>query len=193
MSLCRAVTEVGSDHESPEPAKNVVELLAPFLAAQPPDVSSQPAMHVDAAANTAAYSAAEALQAEPAEVQKFIDQQHANSGMYAVASGLLERLLSTGSVTLSSEVMEGVMILEAAVQGEISMQNTGQKFQLLRYTAAQQGTAGHAQQPLLQTMQKALHSQASCMRTTGGHNNGFAENVPLYGVLVLQAGSALRW
>lgn len=124
MLLCRAVTEAGSDHESPEPAKNVVELLAPFLAAQPPDVSSQPAIHTDPAANTAAHSAAWAPQAEQAEVQKFIDQQHANSGLYAVASGLLEGLLSTGSVFLPSEVMEGVMSLEAAVQGELSMHKT---------------------------------------------------------------------
>lgn len=126
--LCRAVTEAGSDHESPESAKNVVELLAPFLAAQPSDVSSQPAMPGDPAANTAAHSVAQAPQAEQAEVQKFIDQQHANSGLYAVASGLLEGLLSTGSVSLTSEVVEGVMSMEAAVQGELAMQKKRQAF-----------------------------------------------------------------
>lgn len=118
LVLCRAATEAASDHESPEPAKNIVELLAPFLAAQPPDVSSQPAIHANSAANTATQSAAEAPQAEQAEVQKFVEQQHANSGLYAVSSGLLERLLSTGFMPLSSEVTKGVMIIEAAVQGK---------------------------------------------------------------------------
>lgn len=116
--LCRAVTEVASDHESPEPAKNVIGLLAPFLAAQPPDVCSQPAVHADTATNSAEPSAAEAPLAEQAEVQKFISQQQANGGLYAVASGLLERLLSTGNRSLSSAVLESLLTLEAAVQGE---------------------------------------------------------------------------
>lgn len=116
--LCRAVTEVASDHESPESAKNVIELLAPFLAAQPPDVCGQPAMRADTAMDSAEPSAAEAPLAEQAEVQRFISEQQANGGLYAVASGLLERLLSTGDRSLASAVVESLLSLEAAVQGE---------------------------------------------------------------------------
>ena len=116
--LCRAVTEVASDHESPESANNVIELLAPFLAAQPPDVCSQPAVHADTAIDSAEASAAEAPLAEQAEVQKFISEQQATGGLYAVASGLLERLLSTGDRSLSSAVVESLLTLEAVVQGK---------------------------------------------------------------------------
>ena len=120
--LCRSATEAGSDHESPEPAKNVVELLAPFLAAQPADASSQPTTHADTTNGIPTQSAAGPLvspQAEQVEVQKFVDQQQANSGLYAVASDLLERLLSTEVMRLPSEVLEDAMRLEAAVQGEL--------------------------------------------------------------------------
>ena len=80
-------------------------------------------MQADPVANASAHSTAEGPQAEQAEVLRFINQQRANSGLYAVASGLLERLLRTGFVSFSSEVKEGVMVLEAAVQGKLSMQS----------------------------------------------------------------------
>ena len=120
LLLCRAVTEVASDHESPESAKNVVELLAPFLAAQPSDVCSQPALYADTATDSAELSAAEAPLAEQSQVQEFISQQQAKGGLYAVASGLLESLLRTGFRSLSSAVVEGLLTLEATVQGEPS-------------------------------------------------------------------------
>ena len=152
-------------------------------------------MHADLAANTFAHSAAEASQAEQAEVSKFINQQTANSGLHAVASGLLEKLLGTGSVSLSPEVMEGVMVLKAAVQGELSMQIYQANVSVVACndTAALMKTAGHAQQPLSEMMQEAYYSQACCMATTDRKKMCLLKDVLLFGRPVLQAGSALLW
>lgn len=134
--LCRAVTEAGSDHETPEPAKDVAVLLAPLLAPRPPSVSSQSGIHAHPPSSTPAQSApqpsaASASQTERAEVQKFIDQQQVNSGLYAVAAGLLQRLLSQDLLPLSLEVLEEVMRLEAAVQGVLCFLTSGCPYLLM--------------------------------------------------------------
>ena len=56
--------------------------------------------------------------AEQAEVQAFVDQQQVNSGLYAVASALLERLLSNPAMPLSAKLFGDLMRLENVVQGK---------------------------------------------------------------------------
>ena len=127
VALCRAATEVCSDHESPELTKNVVELLSPFLPPQPKKAGSQPAVSNDADAATAAAAAAADFPASPsvlstevehAQVQAFVDKQAANSGLQAVAASLLNTLFSGQSKAVALDLAEDVMQLEAAVQGE---------------------------------------------------------------------------
>ena len=117
--LCRAATEAGSDHESPEPTKDVVTLLAPFLPPQPQTSGSQPAPR-EFSVDAIVPSSPDVLspEAERAEVQAFVDQQQVNSGLYAVASALLGKLLSSPAMPISPKLREDLMRLENAVQGK---------------------------------------------------------------------------
>ncbi len=127
--LCRAVTEGASDHESPEPTKNVVELLAPFLAPQPLCSDSQ-SEHASAALPTAESTAAainsqQSLEQEAHAVRQFIEQHHRSSGLYAVAVVLLDLILGGEAVHALSSMAQELMDLEILVRGRVDTRAYG--------------------------------------------------------------------
>ncbi|DBA95749.1 TPA: Calcineurin-binding protein cabin-1, variant 3 [Trebouxia sp. C0004] len=121
LGSSRAVTEASSDHESPEPTKNLVELLAPFLAPQLLCTGSQPDSASDAlhtAGSTAtANSSQQPLEQEAHSVCKFIEQHHGKSGLYAVAVALLDLILGGQAVCVLSSMAQELMDLEILVRG----------------------------------------------------------------------------
>lgn len=124
LLLCRAATEGASDHESPEPTKNVVELLAPFLAPQPQCTGSQPenasaALHT-AGSTATANSNQRSLEQETHAVRQFIEQHHGNSGLYAVAIALLDLILGGEAVYALSSMAQELMDLEILVRGRLN-------------------------------------------------------------------------
>lgn len=121
--LCRAATEGASDQESPEPTKNVVELLAPFLAPQPHCTGSQPenasaALHTAGSTPTAS-SNQQSLEQETHAVRQFIEQHHGNSALYAVAAALLDLMLGGEAVYALSSMAQDLMDLEMLVRGRV--------------------------------------------------------------------------
>lgn len=121
--LCRAVTEGVSDHESPESTKNVVELLAPFLAPQPQCTVSQPenasaALHT-AGSTTTANSNHQSVEQENDAVRQFIKQHHGNSGLYVVAVALLDLILGGEAVYALSSMAQELLDLEILVRGRV--------------------------------------------------------------------------
>lgn len=111
-----------SDHESPEPSKNVVDLLAPFLAPQPQDAESPSDVQASAtisAADVDSSSSQPSAEEEHYAVRQFLDQHKENSGLYAVAAALISRvLLSKGTSVQLPGLAQEVMDLEACVRGE---------------------------------------------------------------------------
>ncbi len=119
--LCRAVTEAASDHESPEPTKNVVELLAPFFCPQPQCTGTQPenasdALHT-AGSTAAAKNSQQSLEQETHAVRQFVEQHSGNSGLYAVAVALLDLVLGGEAVYALSSMAQELMDLEILVRG----------------------------------------------------------------------------
>jgi len=123
---CRAITEAGSDHDSPEPAKNVIELLAPFLAPQQEDTVDDPSGQ-DSSSGLAAgaspvVSSPPSAEAEEQEVWQFVNQQERNSGLHAVAAALLTRLiLGNRAAAVLPQVSQEILDLESCVRGKLSM------------------------------------------------------------------------
>lgn len=121
LLLCRAVTEGASDHESPEPTKNVVELLAPFFAPQPQCLGSQPENASDvlctAGGTATTNSSQQSLEQETHAVYQFIEQHHANSGLHAVAVALLDLILGGETVYALPGIAQELMDLEILVRG----------------------------------------------------------------------------
>ncbi|KAA6420724.1 MAG: hypothetical protein FRX49_09301 [Trebouxia sp. A1-2] len=121
LGSSRAATEGASDQESPEPTKNVVELLAPFLAPQPHCTGSQPenasaALHTAGSTPTAS-SNQQSLEQETHAVRQFIEQHHGNSALYAVAAALLDLMLGGEAVYALSSMAQDLMDLEMLVRG----------------------------------------------------------------------------
>jgi len=122
--LCRAATEGASDHESPEPTKNMVELLAPFLAPPPQSTGIQPdnasaALHT-AGSTATTNSSQQSLEQETHAVRHFIEQHHGNSGLYAVAVALLDLILGGETVYAVSSMTQELMDLEILVRGRVN-------------------------------------------------------------------------
>lgn len=108
-----------------QPTRNVVELLAPFLAPQPSHAGDQ---HDSSActsgpATTAATASSCQLAAEQEEqaVRLFLVQHKENSGLHAVAAALLNLLMGNKQPIPISSIAKEVMDLETLIRGESNL------------------------------------------------------------------------
>lgn len=105
-----------------QPTRNVVELLAPFLAPQPSNAGDQP----DSSACTCgpATTAATASNCQPAADQEqqavrlFLVLHKENSGLHAVAAALLNLLMGNKPPVPIPSIAKEVMDLESLIRGE---------------------------------------------------------------------------
>ena len=118
---CRAVTEAGSDRETPEPSKNMVELLAPFLPSCPADTAAKgaelaPELDTKSSSISGSQSAAE----EQQSVHHFVKQQLGDGGLYQVGAAALERVL-IGNLPAKqvSDLTQELLKLEPVVRGKL--------------------------------------------------------------------------
>ena len=120
-STCRAVTEAGSDRETPEPSKNMVELLAPFLAPYPADAAAKGAdLAAELEPKSSSISGSLSAAEEQQSVHEFVKQQHGNGGLYQVAAAALERvLLGNLPAKQVSDLTQELIKLESVVTGKL--------------------------------------------------------------------------
>ena len=105
-----------------QPTKNVMKLLAPFLAPLPSDAGEQHdslAGNSGPATSTAAASSCQpAAEQEEQAVRLFLVQHEENSGLHAVAAALLNLLMGSEASVAVSGIYKEVMDLECLIRGE---------------------------------------------------------------------------